>query len=114
VKESSIDCATHSGAEDATRCFTLGQVHTKEFASRPSLQEDIIESQGEEMKQRVAKTVVIQDENGKDQSVFYYKDEKDSPETQRFNFYAFDENNDIYIYGVFEKKSKKLVRATKH
>jgi hypothetical protein len=110
VKESSIDCAAHED-DDATRCFTLGQVHTKEFASRPSLEEDIIESQGEDMKQRVAKTVVIQDDAGKDQSVFYYKDEKDDPAVERFNFYAFDRNNDIYTYGVFDKKSKKLVRA---
>jgi hypothetical protein len=112
VKESSIDCAAHSSTEDATRCFTLGQVHTKEFASRPSLEEDIVESQGEDMKQRVAKTVVIQDDQGKDQSVFYYKDENDNTAMERFNFYAFDGNNDIYIYGVFDKKSKKLVRQT--
>jgi hypothetical protein len=74
------------------------------------LEEDIIESQGEDMKQRVAKTVVIQDDQGKDQSVFYYKDEKDNTAMERFNFYAFDANKDIYIYGVFDKKGKKLVR----
>jgi hypothetical protein len=109
VKESSIDCAVHA-EEDATRCFTLGQVHTKEFASRPSLEEDIAESHGEDVKERVAKTVVIQDDQGKNQSVFYYKDEKDAA-TERFPFYAFDANNDIYTYGVFDKKSKKLVRV---
>jgi hypothetical protein len=93
IQETSIDCHIH--AEDENTCFSLGNIVSQEFASKPSLEEDILDSQGEEVKTRIIKQF-------KGREFYYYADEANQPQ---FNVYS-SRTMDKQI-GVYDRDTKK-------
>jgi hypothetical protein len=97
IQETSIDCRIHS--EDDSTCFSLGNVVSQEFATKPTLEEDILDSQGEEIKARIVKQI-------KGREMFYYADEA-ATKSERFDIYSSSKMDQLI--GVYDKNMKKFI-----
>jgi len=96
IRETSIDCRIHNNKNETT-CFTLGNIVSQEFASKPTIEEDILDSQGEEMRQRIVKKF-------KDRELYYYADEGTRDEYDIFSSKQMEKK-----IGVYNKALKKYI-----
>jgi hypothetical protein len=96
VKEAAIDCRSHS---QLGSCFNMGVVTSPDFSTKPTLEEDIIDSQGQEMQQRAVKKI-------KDRELYYYADD-----ATRDRFPLYDSAAMTTQIGEYDKTNKKVVLA---